>query len=226
MIIAIDGPAGAGKSTVCRLLARELGYTYLDTGAMYRAIAWALLRNGPEDEGRLSREMDLAMLPLEFLIERNALTIYYADMELNEELRPPEITRQASRISQVPCVRTFLTQWQRRLASDGKVVAEGRDMTTVVFPHASVKVFLTADLPTRAKRRQAEYLSKGIEVDYSALEAEMRARDAADRERSLAPLRPATNAIILDTSKMEISEVVNSLYAVIHKKTKSGTGGI
>jgi cytidylate kinase len=223
MIIAIDGPAGAGKSTVCKMLAKELGYTYLDTGAMYRAIAWALLKNGLNAEESAGLDKTLARLPLSFTVEKGALSIRYEGGQLGEELRPPEITRHASRISRISSVRAFLTEWQRRLAADGKVVAEGRDMTTVVFPDAPVKVFLTADLPTRARRRQAEYLSKGITIDFSALEDQIRSRDAADQARELAPLRAAPDALVLDTSNMDISEVVNSLRELISRKKESPT---
>jgi cytidylate kinase len=228
MIIAIDGPAGAGKSTVCRILARELGYTYLDTGAMYRAIAWALLQNGLNAEEAAGLDETLARLPLSFTVERGALSIHYEGRPLGEELRPPEITRHASRISQISSVRAFLTEWQRRLAAEGKVVAEGRDMTTVVFPDAPVKVFLTADLSTRARRRHAEYLSKGIAIDFSSLEDQIRSRDAADQARELAPLRAAPDALVLDTSSMDISEVVNSLMQFISGKRGSRTdsGGV
>ena len=221
MIVAIDGPAGAGKSTVCRLLANELGYTYLDTGAMYRAIAWVLLRNGMRAEESSGLDETLSRLPLSFTVERGALTIYYEGRQLGEELRPPEVTQHASRVSGLSSVRTFLTEWQRRLAAGGKVVAEGRDMTTVVFPDAPVKVFLTADLGTRARRRQAEYLSKGISVDFAGLEEQIRARDAADQARALAPLRAAPDALVLDTSNMEISEVVNSLLRFVSRKERA-----
>lgn len=220
MIIAIDGPAGAGKSTVCRLLAKELGYVYLDTGAMYRAIAWALLQAGLDAEAEAQRCRYLARLPLRFAIENGTLTIAYDGKKLDEELRPPEITHQASRISRIPSVRSFLTEWQRKLAERGGVVAEGRDMTTVVFPDAPVKIFMTADLATRAQRRLAEYRMKGIPADYATLKAQIRARDTADEERALAPLRQAEDAEILDTSRMDISEVVSRLLEIIHKKSE------
>ncbi len=218
MIITIDGPAGAGKSTVCRLLAKALGYVYLDTGAMYRAIAWALKEKGKTcaEDGECAA--CLPTLPLRFFIAEGALTITCNGRFLDDELREPEITREASRISQSAAVRTFLTEWQRRLASDGRVVAEGRDMGTVVFPHAPVKVFLTADLATRTQRRQAQYREKGISVDYAELEAQIRERDAADAERALAPLRPAPDALLLDTSGMDISGVMERLLRFVREK--------
>ena len=218
MIIAIDGPAGAGKSTVCRLLARELGFVYLDTGAMYRAVAWTLLQEGfsKEDESRIG-EM-IPRLPLRFAMEEGALVVTHRGHRLEEELRDPEITRYASLFSRLAPVRAFLMDWQRRLGAEGNVVAEGRDMSTVVFPDALVKVFLTADLPTRAARRQAEYREKGISIEYSALEAQIRERDEADRERPIAPLRPAADAVILDTSALEIAEVVQELRDLVTRK--------
>lgn len=219
MIIAIDGPAGAGKSTVCRLLARELGYVYLDTGAMYRAVAWALRQRGFTLEQESRAEEMLSELPLCFVLDDGALAITYEGRRLGEELRHPDITRYASLFSQLQPVRAFLMEWQRRLGAAGDVVAEGRDMSTVVFPDAPVKVFLTANLATRAARRQAEYLQKGITIDYSTLEAQIRERDEADRERPIAPLRPAPDAVILDTSALEIAEVVRVLMDLVARKS-------
>lgn len=219
MIIAIDGPAGAGKSTVCRMLARELGYVYLDTGAMYRAVAWALRQRGFTLEQESRAEEMLSELPLRFVLDDGALAITYEGRRLGEELRHPDITRYASLFSRLQPVRAFLMEWQRRLGAAGDVVAEGRDMSTVVFPDAPVKVFLTANLATRAARRQAEYLQKGITIDYSTLEAQIRERDEADRERPIAPLRPASDAVILDTSALEIAEVVRELRELVARKS-------
>lgn len=220
MIVAVDGPAGAGKSTVCRLLARELAYTFLDTGAMYRAVAWALSRRFSERELVQSMTLPPAEedFPLRFEIQSADLTILFAGRDLGDEIRDPEITRLASRVSQMAWVRTYLMEWQRRLASDGRVVAEGRDTTTVVFPEAEVKVFLTADLTTRARRRFNEYMAKGIPVDYASLETQIRERDEADSKRALAPLRPAPDACIIDTSRLEIPEVVKLLVELVQSR--------
>ncbi len=216
MIIAIDGPAGAGKSTVCKILAQRLGFLYLDTGAMYRALAWALLHEGgipPEEQ--IARRLPL--LPLLFSIGQTNLKILYGARELAEELRDPQISDEASRISRLEPVRAFLLSWQRDLTRQGDIVAEGRDTATVVFPGADLKIFLTADLPTRIKRRRAEYLQKGVEIPWDEMERQIRERDEADSNRALAPLRPAREALVVDTSDLEIGQVVELLIGEVQK---------
>jgi CMP/dCMP kinase len=215
MIIAIDGPAGAGKSTVCKLLAEHLEYTYLDTGAMYRAVAWAATAEhlNIDDESELSRGLE--SLRIRFEIENGALNILYQDRRLDAELRRPEISGQASRISQFKCVRDYLTRCQRQLGERGRIVAEGRDMTTVVFADAPVRVYLTASLKARTERRLRQYREMGIDVDYDGLEAQIRARDEADERRALAPLRATPGVCVVDTSQMNVTEVVEHLLAMV-----------
>ncbi len=218
MIIAIDGPAGAGKSTVCKILAQRLGFVYLDTGAMYRAVAWAfdegLSEGGRQpksdpDEDQV-REM-LGRIPLLFSIKENRLEISCGQRRLSEELRSPGMSEAASRISQLPAVRQFLVAWQRKLAEQGDIVAEGRDTATVVFPKADLKVFLTADLQTRAARRFAEYIDKGVSLSLEQMQVLIRERDEADSRRDHSPMRPAEGAIMLDTSHLRVEEVVDRL---------------
>lgn len=216
MIIAIDGPAGAGKSTVCRLLAQKLRFLYLDTGAMYRALAWALLREKPGITENEAAEK-LPLLPLQFSIKDGKLEIRSDGRPLGEELRSPEISDEASRISRMEPVRDFLLGWQRKLADQGSIVAEGRDTATVVFPAAELKVFLTADLSARIERRLAEYTQKGLDIAYEEMEKQIRERDEADSGRKLAPMKVAQGAIILDTSHLDISEVVERLVEEVRK---------
>lgn len=232
MIIAIDGPAGAGKSTVCKILAKRLGFVYLDTGAMYRAVAWAF-ETGPMVEGSRPDALrdeevgeQLGRLELRFAIEKNGLVIFYGQKTLSEELRSPEITEAASRISRLPAVREFLVAWQRKLACQGAgIVAEGRDTATVVFPNAELKVFLTADLTTRAGRRLAQYVSKGANMTLEQIEVLIAERDQADSKRDHSPMRPAEGAFLLDTSGLSIEEVVDRLAEKAQRLFEAGSRG-
>ncbi|NTU47380.1 MAG: (d)CMP kinase [Syntrophobacteraceae bacterium] len=222
MVIAVDGPAGAGKSTVCRRVAEELGFIYLDTGSMYRAVAWALLKNNIDPRSDMDIEQSLPCLPIEFAIESNSLSISYGGSGIADDLRNPETTRYASLVSQRKPVRDYLTLCQRKLAAMGNVVAEGRDMGTVVFPDAEVKVFLTANLETRTQRRLLEYHNKGVPMDYASLETQIKARDEADQSRSIAPLRAGEGVAILDSSHLNIDQVVSLLLTMASAALKEG----
>lgn len=222
MVIAVDGPAGAGKSTVCRRLAEELGFIYLDTGAMYRTVAWALLKNAINPRSDEDIERSLPDLPIGFSMENSSLCIRYGGARIGDDLRSPEITQYASLVSQRKPVRDFLTAWQRKLAAMGNVVAEGRDMGTVVFPDAEVKVFLTANLETRAQRRLLEYQMKGEPIDYKTLEAQIRARDEADESRAIAPMRAGDGVAILDSSHLSIDQVVRHLFLMASSAMEEG----
>lgn len=207
MIIAIDGPAGSGKSTIARCVAEKLGGVYLDSGAMYRAVAWALSCERLLDTDDAVLERALASLPLEFVVRDARLQILWRGAPLGLEIRTPDIAHAASAIAQKPPVRRFLLQHQRRLAQDALLVAEGRDMGTVVFPKAEVKVFLTASPEERARRRVAQYHEQGTHADYQVVLEALKARDHADAHRSLAPLKPADGAVVVDTSGLSIPQV-------------------
>lgn len=210
MIIAMDGPAGAGKSTVCRILAERLGFVYLDTGAMYRALAWVFNKHGLSYEDHLRDKLE--RIPLLFSIRENRLEIFWGKRPLSDELRDPQMSEAASKISRIHAVREFMVAWQRKLGEHASnIVAEGRDTATVVFPDADLKVFLTADLKTRAKRRLAEYGAKGISLSLEEMQACIQERDEADSKRDHSPMRPAEGAVILDTSALGVEDVVDRL---------------
>ncbi len=217
LIVAIDGPAGAGKSAAARELAKRLGIPYVDTGAMYRAVALAALRQGflrfPLDAGAEDLVVQLAeKLPLRLEPCRTGTRVICAGEDVSEALRAPEVSRAASQVSAISGVRRALVARQRELAQRAGGVLEGRDIGTVVFPDAPVKVFLTARPEVRAKRRFDELRSRGIEVRWEDVVAEQRERDERDAGRADSPLRPAAGAIILDTSDLSLAEVVQKLY--------------
>lgn len=207
-IIAIDGPGGSGKSTIATLMAKRLDFIYLDTGAMYRAVALAALRNKiPFDQGtglgELCRTMDLRF---EHTKDESRLLLNGEDISL--AIRSPEMDISSSTVSAVKEVRLAMTDLQRRLARDINVVAEGRDMGTVVFPDAKNKFFLTARPEVRARRRYLERKGRGESVTFEEVETLLKKRDQQDQSRSLAPLKAAEDAVIIDSSDLEPEEVI------------------
>ncbi|HET7785659.1 MAG TPA: (d)CMP kinase [Myxococcales bacterium] len=210
-IVAIDGPAGAGKSTVARQLARRLGFSMIDTGAIYRSVALEALRRGIAwDDDEALRQMLVEGLGLEFRGDR----VLLHGGDVSEAIRTPEISRGASVVSARPVVRKELLQLQRNLgrAATRGAVLEGRDIGTVVFPDAEVKFFLTASDEARAGRRHAELLERGLSVPLSEVLADQRRRDRDDSERAIAPLRPADDAIRVETTGLDLNEVVERCF--------------
>jgi cytidylate kinase len=207
-IITIDGPAGSGKSTLCRLLARTLGLECLDTGAMYRALAWFVRHQGAEAWSGAALES--LIRPVEIVIKGSGAEqrVTVNGQEVTPEIRHPEITRLASDLSARGEVRRVLTEMQRRLGARGGLVAEGRDMGTVVFPQARYKFYLEADLRVRAERRYRELQQSGFPAVLERVEEDMGRRDRQDSGRTLAPLRPAADAEIIDTSLLNVEEVL------------------
>ena len=218
IIIAIDGPAASGKSTTAKLLAKKLDYTYLDTGAMYRACALQAMRQGIalEDRAAISAMMDTLEIKIEQGLEGNL--IYLSGEDISAAIRTPEVSNMASAISAIPEVRIKMVELQRRLGEAGGVILDGRDIGTVVFPNAQCKFFLVADIKARAMRRFLELQAKGMEVSLEQITMDLEARDKADSSRAMAPLKPAPDAILVDTGKLSIKGQVNKLWKIIRAK--------
>ena len=222
-IITIDGPSGAGKSTISKLLAARLHYTYLDTGAMYRVVGLQVARSGLNLEAEGTREKLVELLAgLELTLapggEDQETRAFLKGEDVSALMRTPEMAMVASRVSAEPEVRKKLTEMQRAIGTKGSIVAEGRDMGTIVFPEARYKFFLDASPEERARRRQKQLREQGCAVDYDEILIQIRKRDRDDSTRSLAPLKPAPDAIVIDTSQMSIDEVVSFMLAAVTKK--------
>lgn len=218
IVVTIDGPAGAGKSTVAKQLARRLGYRLLDTGAIYRAVALMAHRAGTawsdaEACAQIARDLDIRY---DFVGDKNH--VFLGDEDVSAAIRTPDVSQGASQVSAHPPVRTALLELQRRLAAGGGLVVEGRDTGTVVFPSAEAKFFLTATPEERARRRVAELRATGADVDYDKTLAEIAERDQRDASRDVAPMKPADDAVLVDSSTQTIEQVVESLARTVEAR--------
>jgi cytidylate kinase len=215
MIIAIDGPAGVGKSTVAKLLATRLGYLYLDTGALYRAVAWKTLqsRTRQTDQEQVITLLQTTSLHMQF--HHGAMQVLVDGIDVTGELRTPEVTAAASVVSAIPAVREWLLPIQRQIGQRGSVVAEGRDIGTEVFPAAPFKFFLEADADIRVARRHRELVATGRGGTVETTSRDLSDRDRRDRTRSVNPLAPAGDARLIDTSALSPDQVVEQMIAVV-----------
>ena len=218
VIITIDGPAGAGKSTVSKILAEKLGYLYLDTGSLYRALAYQALKS----ETPLDNESALADLCSRTEIKLKnidgKMKVFLDGMDVAENIRSEEVGVAASKISAYAAVRQCLFHLQRQAGADGKLVAEGRDMGTVVFPHADYKFYLDASMGERTKRRLNELLEKRKPAEYQSVQKDIMARDQQDTTRQLSPLKIPADAIIIDSTNLSVAEVVKKIFESILNK--------
>ena len=202
-IIAIDGPAGAGKSTVSKIYAARLGYTYIDTGAMYRAVALKVLESGKPVDENLVSDIDIKL--------DEAARVFLDGREVTKEIRTPEVSRGASDVAKFGFVRKKLTELQREMAAKGSVIMDGRDIGTQVLPNADLKIFLTASVEERAHRRFLELKEKNFPADFAQIKKEIALRDKQDSEREIAPLAQAKDAILLDTTDLTIEQVAEKI---------------
>lgn len=209
IIIVIDGPAGSGKSTTARLVAQKLGYIYIDTGAMYRALTLKVINSGidPNDEKSVAQLAENTRI--ELLYENGNLKVMLDGNDVTEKIRTPEVTSFVSIVSAHPKVREAMVKKQQELGKDGGVVMDGRDIGTVVFPNAHLKIFMTADIKERARRRQKELEAQGFKIDLEKLIYEIEERDKFDSSREVGPLKKADDAIEIDTTNLTIDEQVD-----------------
>ncbi len=216
--VAIDGPAGAGKSTIARTAAKALGFVYADTGALYRAVGVYALRQGKEPS---DAETVISLLPeisLELKFQDGVQHIFLNGEDVSEAIRTPEASMAASAVSAIPAVRQFLFDLQRNIAKNSDCIMDGRDIGTVVLPQAQVKIFLTAAPEARAMRRYKELQAKGAKDSFEEVLADLKQRDYNDSHRAVAPLKPAEDSILVDTTELTLEESVQKVIAVIKEK--------
>jgi len=213
LVVTIDGPAGAGKSVTARALARRLGFRFVDTGALYRALTWAVRESGVDPDDGPALAGVLARTRVDLAGDR----VLVDGRDVTGDIRTAEISRLTSRLTTLAAVRDKMTPLQRELAAGGGVVLEGRDTGTVVWPQAEVKFYLDADLGTRARRRRDDLRAQGVDADLAAVTADVAQRDRQDRERALAPLRGPDGAVVVDTSRLGIEDVVERMQQVVEQ---------
>lgn len=216
--VAVDGPSGAGKSSICKAVAKKLGFVHVDTGALYRSLAFSALKNGVniDDEISLKNLLDMTNIEIEF--KNNAQFILLNGEDVTDKIRTEQVSLMASDISKIPMVREFLLDLQRKLAQSQSVLMDGRDIGTVVLPDADVKIFLTASAEKRAERRYKELLAKGENVEYNNILESIIKRDYQDSHREIAPLKPSEDSIYTDTSELSFEESVSKVIEIIEEK--------
>lgn len=221
MNVAIDGPVGAGKSTIAKECAKRLGYIYVDTGALYRATGLFCKRNGIEISQENADKIEKAIttgLSLEIRLENGTQLVFMNGENVSEEIRLPEISMAASAVSAIPCVRKFLLDTQRKVAGENNVIMDGRDIGTVILPDAQVKIFITAKPEIRAKRRYDELIARGIDAKFEDVLNDLNTRDYNDSHRDTAPLKQADDAVLLDTSEFDFEQSVQAVINLIEKE--------
>lgn len=218
--VAIDGPSGAGKSTVARAAAAKLGYVYVDTGAMYRAIGLAVCRRGISGDDIAGIVATLPTVELAIRYQDGEQHILLCGEDVSEAIRTPEIAKYASQVSAVPEVRAFLLETQRNMAINGNILMDGRDIGTVILPDAPVKIFLTASDEARAQRRYLELCEKGQQVTFDQVLHDIRQRDLQDSTRAVAPLKQADDAVLLDTSDISLEQSIEAVLRIIRERTE------
>lgn len=217
IVVAIDGPAGAGKSTIAKLTAEKLGYAYIDTGAMYRSVAWKFLQTGKPFNEEFISSLAYNMI-IDFKPEANVNRVFVDGAEVTADIRTPEVTGIVSRVAAIGAVREAMVAQQRRMGKVGGVLMDGRDIGTVVFPKAQLKIFLTASVEERARRRYKEMVGNGQEIELLQLQQDITERDKQDSERAISPLRQADDAVLLDTSDMDIQQVTEKIMQLVQER--------
>lgn len=216
--IAIDGPAGAGKSSISKGLSKRLGYIYVDTGALYRATAYTLNKNGTKPKNDNALECALKNVEVDINFIDNEQHVYVNGEDVSDKIRTPEVSMLASSYSALPAVRAFLLGLQRGLAKKHNVIMDGRDIGTVVLPDASLKIYLTAKAENRAERRYKELVEKGVKADYNEVLADIKQRDYNDMHRDVAPLKQADDAVLVDNTGNNLEQSIEQMLEVIKQK--------
>ena len=216
--VAIDGPSGAGKSSISKTVAKKLGFIHVDTGALYRALAYTFIKNCINLGDEISIENLLKMTNVKIKHINGVQSVFVNDENITGFIRTEEVSMGASNISKMPIIRSFLLGLQRQIAAENNVIMDGRDIGTVVLPNADVKIFLTASAEKRAERRYRELLAKNEKVEYNKVLEDVIKRDKQDIERETAPLRPSEDAVIVDTSTLDFGESVSTIIKIVKER--------